>query len=346
MPPRLRLKPDRTKEEWRRLYQRCHHARLKQRYQAMFLSFSYSWNEVAAIVGRRADTVRDWVAAYNAGGLEALEPDAPPGAKPRLSEAQMLEVAEAVVTGPRRYGYPFNNWDTKTMSDFVQHRFSVTLKREATRELLHRIGFSWHKPEHRYALESVEEQRKFVKKLRRTRRRMKGAVLLFCDEATLNHHTTLHRAWLLRGKREAAKTFGTHAKRHVYAAVDRAGRIIHRTARKMRAVVFVEFLEQIRAAHPGKRILLVLDNGPIHKAKVVTAWFAAHPELAPLWLPKYAPRLNPVEQLWKELRAKVTHNRFFWIVEEMVAATGTFLAALPRAAVRQLCSMDYLLGLR
>ncbi len=114
----------------------------------------------------------------------------------------------------------------------------------------------------------------------------------------------------------------------------------------MRAVEFVVFLEKLLAAYPGRRILLVLDGGRHHTAKVVSKFFEEHNSIKPLWLPGYSPRLNPVEQLWKELRAKVTSNQFFAVIGSMVDAVKGFFGSLGRKTVLRICSADYLLGLR
>lgn len=59
-------------------------------------------------------------------------------------------------------------------------------------------------------------------------------------------------------------------------------------------------LAKIRAAYPGPPIHLVWDNWPIHYHPDVLAAAAAL-GIEILWLPTYAPWLNPIEQLWRWL---------------------------------------------
>ena len=58
----------------------------------------------------------------------------------------------------------------------------------------------------------------------------------------------------------------------------------------------------LRARRTGRRIIVALDNGPIHTSKKSTA-FLTHPDVRKyiqvLWLPKYAPNLNDQERVWK-----------------------------------------------
>lgn len=56
------------------------------------------------------------------------------------------------------------------------------------------------------------------------------------------------------------------------------------------------------ARHVRGPVLLLWDRGRPHKHHVVRAWLAAHPRWHVVWLPAYAPELNPVEQLWAYLK--------------------------------------------
>jgi transposase len=67
------------------------------------------------------------------------------------------------------------------------------------------------------------------------------------------------------------------------------------------------FQEEIASRYPNERIARVLDGAGWHK----NGQFPLPPNLRPVFLPPYAPELNPVEPLWDELREKSFHNRMF-----------------------------------
>lgn len=50
---------------------------------------------------------------------------------------------------------------------------------------------------------------------------------------------------------------------------------------------------------------MIQDNWNIHSHPDVLASLAEHPRLLPIWLPTYAPWLNPIEKLWRWLRQDV-----------------------------------------
>jgi transposase len=66
-------------------------------------------------------------------------------------------------------------------------------------------------------------------------------------------------------------------------------------------------------AQPGRQpkpIVLVEDNGPIHTSKRSLAALAARAHwLTVDWLPKYAPCLNKIEPVWRDLRPITSPTR-------------------------------------
>ncbi len=55
------------------------------------------------------------------------------------------------------------------------------------------------------------------------------------------------------------------------------------------------------------RIYVVQDNWSIHRHSDVLTALQQWPQLVPVWLPTYAPWLNPIEKLWRWLRQDVLH---------------------------------------
>lgn len=51
----------------------------------------------------------------------------------------------------------------------------------------------------------------------------------------------------------------------------------------------------------AKKIYVVQDNWSIHTHEEVLAALHAYPKIKPVWLPTYAPWLNPIEKLWRWL---------------------------------------------
>ena len=54
--------------------------------------------------------------------------------------------------------------------------------------------------------------------------------------------------------------------------------------------------------HLRGRVMVVWDNGPMHKGTALRRLLKQVPRLTLEWLPAYAPDLNPVEALWSHLK--------------------------------------------
>ena len=72
----------------------------------------------------------------------------------------------------------------------------------------------------------------------------------------------------------------------------------------MQVVAFLEHL----LFHVQGPVTVVLDRAGIHRAKLVRALLAAQPRLSLVYLPAYAPELNPIELLWAYVKRNVLTN--------------------------------------
>jgi len=67
-------------------------------------------------------------------------------------------------------------------------------------------------------------------------------------------------------------------------------------------------LAQLSSWYPAaETIYLVWDNWSNHVHPLPLAALAEQPKVKILWLPTYAPWLNPIEKLWKWIRSRVSH---------------------------------------
>lgn len=55
-------------------------------------------------------------------------------------------------------------------------------------------------------------------------------------------------------------------------------------------------------------IVVVLDNAGIHRAKATQAFVEVHERLSLVFLPPYAPELNPIELVWAYVKRNVLGN--------------------------------------
>ena len=144
-------------------------------------------------------------------------------------------------------------------------------------------------------------------------------VLLFGDESEALTHPYLAHVWAKKGADLRVPAPGQSAKVAMLGVLDWAHRkLIVRTSRTKRSADFIALLEEIdrrygpKLGRMLKPIVLVLDNGPIHTSKASRAALAERAHwLRVEWLPKYAPELNDIEGLWRDLkRHHLAHQTF------------------------------------
>jgi len=307
------------------------------------LSFSYDWKEIAEILGIDYDTVLEWARFYNEYGRDGLALGKPPGRASSLTDGQLSEVKEAVQQSPRSLGLKFSNWTLGRLTDWITGRFGAPLSGERIRQILHGMGFSYVRPTYSYILAERKERRAFLSDFREVV--SSGETVLFEDESTVSQHPSLHGIWVLKGTKAKIKTFGNHAKRHVFAAVNPAiGKAVSMVTRRLTADAFIGFLGKLLAC-TAKPFTLVLDNSPCHKAKSVMQFLGQYKSrIKVLWLPRYSPDLNPSEHIWKDMKLNVCHNYLFGTANRLAWGIRCYFRQLKPERVMSLCNPDYLLA--
>jgi hypothetical protein len=67
------------------------------------------------------------------------------------------------------------------------------------------------------------------------------------------------------------------------------------------------FLDEVASRHRGDRIVMALEQAGWHKSRGL----AVPDNMGLVYLPPYSPELNPVENVWEELREKFFGNLVF-----------------------------------
>ena len=96
----------------------------------------------------------------------------------------------------------------------------------------------------------------------------------------------------------------------------------------------IVFYRQLATAYPdARRIYVVQDNWSIHTHPEVQAALSELPRIEPVWLPTYAPWLNPIEKLWRWLREQVlTLHRLAGDWQALRERVNAFLSQFAEAA--------------
>jgi transposase len=166
---------------------------------------------------------------------------------------------------------------------------------------------------------------------------------MFGDEASFWLDGSLHRTWSRVGVQPRVDTFGARKTAHVFGVVTLEPRPIFlwRFAPVFNARTFLAFLKELVRRCRRRKLFLIIDNGPCHKAVAARRWRVIQrlDATGQQWLrtnaariqlhrlPPYSPEFNPIEGVWKATKRRTTHNRFFRTTTERDAAlVSTFRA--------------------
>jgi transposase len=81
---------------------------------------------------------------------------------------------------------------------------------------------------------------------------------------------------------------------------------------------FIMFLYQLHQSWPDKKLIIILDNGSIHKSKKVQKFILKHGWVKLFYLPPYSPEYNPIERFWHWLKQKVYGCKSFTKMDELI----------------------------
>ena len=118
----------------------------------------------------------------------------------------------------------------------------------------------------------------------------------------------LRRTWAKRGKTPVVRLPASWQKLSTIGAITSRGQFLQQTqAGAVQTIDVLAFLNHL-LKHVAGKIVLVLGNAAIHRAKAVSAFVETQERLSLLYLPPYSPELNPIEKVWAYVKRNVLGN--------------------------------------
>ena len=89
--------------------------------------------------------------------------------------------------------------------------------------------------------------------------------------------------------------------------------LIHCTdERNCDAAKVIEFFAQILRHYPNAHsVVVILDNAPYFRARIVQEWLDRHPRLICWFLPTYSPNLNLIERFWRLAKEQLVNSIYY-----------------------------------
>jgi transposase len=282
--------------------------------------------DVADLLGMGLSQLSDWLRIFRNKGLDALCEIHNKGDPGNLTAQQIEQLKAKVSTGC------FRNSDQ--IRDWIQSTFSVQYSSSGVKDLLKRIGVTYHKVSGFLWKGDPDKQQAFVNRVARHKREAKredaprtrryyvdachpvwGLDLVFC-------------CWLLLGQRLLVGMGSGRKRLNILGAYcpDDHEYVDYRLTRdNINGEQFVNFLRLLLSLHPEtEKFILYVDGAKYFTSPVVKEWLQRHPEFHLSQIPPYSPNVNLIERMWKFMRSKALckwHKSF----EDMQSAVSEVL---------------------
>ncbi len=298
-------------------------------------------SEIAELLKLSPQTIYNYIRDFIYKGLDSAEYKRPPGRSPKLTKSQRKELAELIDAGPEAAGYDFGGWNTALIQDLIHRRFGVNYSFHYVAQLLKNMGYSYQKA--RFVSDHLEdvsdEQQKWIDKtwpelLRQAHKRK--AMVLFGDECSFAQWGSLSYTWAKRGHQPLVKTGGRRNAYKVFGFIDYfSGAFYHKAhTGKFTSESYQEFISDV-LARTSRHLFIIQDGARYHTSKAMQAFFSCNSDRITVYqLPRYSPDFNPIEFLWRNVKKKATHLRYFPKFEDLmkkVDSTLKFFSDLPKS---------------
>ena len=274
--------------------------------------------EAARVFGVHRNAVNRWIRRYREGGFPGLAEQRRGrrrGEQPALSERQQQELIALVRDStPDQLGLAGFLWTRDAVAELLAQRYGVWLARTTVGGYLRGWGFSPQRPQHR----ALEQNPVAVARWLATefpaicvQARREGGVVLWLDEMGVRSDAAAGRSWAPVGRTPVIKRTGKRFRVNMISAISNQGLLRFRLfTGSFTGAVFIDFLRRLLRDCGGRKVHLIVDGHPVHRAKLVSAWVGRHAERIELhFLPGYSPELNPVELLNHDVKANAAGRR-------------------------------------
>ncbi|MCA1699325.1 MAG: IS630 family transposase [Actinobacteria bacterium] len=294
---------------------------------------------VAEFLGVARQAVGRWVKAHREGGEQALAAGRRgrrAGEKTALAPWQQAQIAKAIrEKNPDQLKLPGFLWTRALVCDLIEQRFEIQIAEKTAGRYLRSWGFSPQKPVKRAYEQSEPKVQKWLTEVYpaiKAKAKKDGAEILWGDEMGLRSDHTTGTTWSPVGQTPVVKGTGKRFKTNMIAVVSNTGTLRFRVfSERFTGPVFLDFIKRLIKDAKGRKIVLIVDGHPAHRAKIVRQWIAEHPDRIELhFLPGYAPELNPAECLNNDVKSNALGRRRPRTLQQLVAETRSYLRSHQR----------------
>ena len=165
--------------------------------------------------------------------------------------------------------------------------------------------------------------------------------LMFQDEAGFGRINKPKYCWCVKDARPSVPCHHIREYRYVYGAVEPlTGESCFLVMPYCNTACMNVFLDELSRQYPNDIILLCCDGAAWHKSNAL--YIPKNIRL--FFIPPYTPEMNPIEQIWKEIRKRGFRNEIFATLEKVVNRLCDTICKLPAIVIRSITARSWILS--
>jgi transposase len=278
-------------------------------------------------------TAYHWLRDFVEYCWDSLTYTPPTGRPARLTKHQKQQLYEAVQAGPEAAGYTCGCWTTVMIQEWIYQQFGVTYSHFYVAELLRNMGLSYQKA--RFVSAHLDEQARkawmeavWPAILAQAQREHRS--IFFEDEVGFAQWGSLSYTWAPKGCQPQVKTSGLRKGYKIFGLIAYFSGQFYWLAcdERFNSATYQVFLATMLEQLPGA-FILIQDGAKYHTSRDTQTFFQEHQDrLTVFQLPSYSPDYNPIEHLWKKIKIKATHNRYFAEFAKLILSVENAFSAV------------------
>lgn len=164
---------------------------------------------------------------------------------------------------------------------------------------------------------------------------------MFQDEAGFGRINKPKYCWCKKKTRPAVPCHHIREYRYVYGAVEPAtGESYFLVMPYCNTENMNTFLKNLSMNYANDEIVLACDGAAWHKSNSLEIPENIHP----VFIPPYTPEMNPIEQIWKEIRTKGFKNEAFNSLADVVERLCKTISNLSNDTVKSITAREWILS--
>jgi len=163
---------------------------------------------------------------------------------------------------------------------------------------------------------------------------------MFQDEAGFGRINKPKYCWCMKGVRPHVPCHHIREYRYAYGAVEPlTGESFFLVLPYCNTDCMNIFMRELSEAYPTDRILLVCDGASWHKANALDI----PKNIRLFFIPPATPEMNPIEQIWKEIRKRGFRNEIFQTLENVIVRLCDTICSLSHQVIKSIIARNWIM---